>query len=251
MKVVVIGGSGLVGAKLVTPLSGSGHDALAASLATGVNTVAGVGLAKALVSARAVADVTNSSSVDAGEVMTFFETSARNIVASSLAASVGHLVVLSVVGADRLIDSAYFRAKMAQENAVRTSAVPCTIVRATQFFEFAEGIAQAATHGDVVRVPAATVQPIASRDVAAALAEIIVGPPVCGIVEVAGPDRMPLADFIRRSLEARRDRRAVIQDPRARYFGATPGADTLTPGRGSRVGELHLADWLRARAARN
>ncbi len=250
MRIVVIGGTGRVGAQLVTTLIGRGHEAFAASPATGVNTVSGVGLPGALASARAVADVTNSSSIDAQALMTFFGTSARNVVAASLAAGVEHLVVLSVVGADRLADSAYFRAKMVQENAVRTSTVPYTIVRATQFFEFAEGIARAATDGEVVRVPAATVQPIASRDVAAALAEIIAGPPVRGIVELAGPERMPLDEFIRRSLEARGDRRAVNADPHARYFGATPGADTLTPGRGARLGALHLADWLRAEAGR-
>ncbi|MBX3132415.1 MAG: SDR family oxidoreductase [Gemmatimonadaceae bacterium] len=224
MRVAVIGGSGLVGAQLIATLRRHGHDAVAASRATGVNSVSGVGLAGAVAAARVVADVTNPPSFDDHAVLTFFEASARNVAAASLAAGVGHLVLLSVVGTDRLGDSAYFRAKMVQENAVRASGVPYTIVRATQFFEFAAGIAQSASDGNTVRVPVATVQPIASRDVAAALAEIIAGPPANGLLELAGPERMALEDFVRRSLSARGDHRVVTTDPYARYYGRTVAA---------------------------
>lgn len=246
MKTVVIGGSGLVGAQLVALLRDRGHETLAVSSSTGVDSASGRGLADAIASAQAVADVTNAASPDPDAAMRFFSASARNIVAAAQAAGVRHLVVLSVVGADLLSESPYFRAKLAQETAVRAGPVPFTIVRATQFFEFAAGIAQAAGAGDVVRVPATMVQPVASRDIAAALAQILTEAPVHGIVEVAGPERMSLADFVSRSLAARGDPRPVTADPRARYFGASLGPDTLTPRRPPQLGRTRLADWLEA-----
>lgn len=248
MKIVVIGGTGLIGAQLVTQLRTGGHDVVAASPATGVNAVTGAGLTQALASADAVADVANSPSLEADAVMAFFETSARNLIAASRAAGVGHLIVLSVVGTERLLDSGYFRAKMAQENAIRAAGAPYTILRSTQFFEFAEGIAQSATEGGVVRLPPALVQPIASGDVAAALARLAMGPPVRDTVEVAGPERMQLADFVQRYLTAKGDRRTVSVDPHARYFGAPLSAESLTPDSSPRLGGTRLDDWLRGAA---
>jgi uncharacterized protein YbjT (DUF2867 family) len=251
MKTVVVGGSGLIGTQLVTLLRAHGHEVRVASSATGVDSASGRGLADAVASAYAVADVTNTSSPDAHAAMRFFSSSARNIVAASQAAGVRHLVVLSVVGTDLLTESPYFRAKLAQETAVRAGLVRFTIVRATQFFEFADGIAQAADPGDVLRVPETTVQPVASRDVAAALAEILADAPVDGIVEVAGPEQMSLAEFVGRSLAARGDPRTVTADPGARYFGATLRPDALIPARPPRLGRMRLAEWLRAGSERN
>lgn len=245
MKIVVIGGTGLIGAQLVAALRAQGHVAVGASPGTGVNAVTGDGLDAALTAADAVVDTSNSPSFDADAVMAFFATSARNLVAASLAAGVKHLVVLSVVGTDRLLDSAYFRAKLAQEEVVEHGAVPYTIVRATQFFEFALGIAHAAADGAAVRLPDALVQPIASRDVATALAEVAVSPARHSTFELAGPERMPLVEFVERALRARGDDRAVVVDSRARYFGAPLGTDSLVSGGGAQLATTRLDDWLR------
>lgn len=249
MRIVVIGGTGLIGAQLVAKLRADGHVVVAASPANGVNAVTGEGLAAAVSGADAVVDVSNSPSFEPEAVLAFFEASARNLVATSLAAGVGHLVALSVVGTDRLQDSGYFRAKLAQENVIRSGAAPYTIVRATQFFEFAAGIAQSATVADSVRVPDAFVQPIASADVAAALAAVALGTPRYDIVELAGPERMPLAEFVRQSLVASGAGDRVASDPLARYFGAPLDAESLTPRSGARLGTMRFGDWLRLSAA--
>jgi uncharacterized protein YbjT (DUF2867 family) len=245
MKIVVIGGTGLIGAKLVSDLRQRGHEAVAASPSTGVNTLTGEGLAEALSGARVVVDVANSPSFEDGAVLSFFETSGRNLLAAEKDAGVGHHVALSVVGADRLPASGYLRAKTAQEVLIKGSGVPYTIVRATQFFEFAGGIAQSATEGETVRLPSALVQPIVSDDVAAALAEVAVGPPLNGTVELAGPEAIPLSEFVQRFLTATRDPRTVTPDVHARYFGTELDDRSLTPsGANPRLGPTRYDDWL-------
>jgi uncharacterized protein YbjT (DUF2867 family) len=244
MKIVVIGGSGLIGKKLVDTLRDSGHEALAASPTSGVNTLTGVGLSKALEGAAVVVDVTNSPSFEDTAVLNFFETSTRNLLRAAADADVGHHVALSVVGADRLPDSGYMRAKVAQEALIRSATVPYTIVRATQFFEFLGGIAGASTDGGTVRLPPARIQPIAADDVAAALAAVAVGTPVNGIVEVAGPEPLPLDELVRRFLRATDDARPVIADARARYFGAALNDSSLMPGDNPRLGSTRFERWL-------
>src|SRR5262245_43193533 len=244
MKIVVIGGSGLIGTKLVNKLRDSGHEALAASPTSGVNTLTGAGVAEALKGARVVVDVTNSPSFEDTAVLNFFQTSARNLLPAELVAGVRHHVALSVVGADRLPDSGYMRAKVAQEALIRSAKVPYTIVRATQFFEFVSGIAQSATEGQTVRLPPALMQPIAADDVAAALAAVAVGTPVNGIVEVAGPEPLPMDELVRRFLRANRDTRKVTTDVHARYFGTEVNDQSLTPGATPRLGRIGLEDWL-------
>src|SRR6476620_8786461 len=230
MKIVVIGGSGLIGKKVVTNLRQLGHEVLAASPSSGVNAVTGEGLAQALAGARVVVDVANAPSWEDSAVLAFFETSGRNVVAAEVAASVGHHVALSVVGTDRLLASGYFRAKMAQEKLIKASPIPYTIVRATQFFEFAGGIAQSATEGQTVRLPPVLMQPIAADDVAAILADIAVGQPLNGMVEMAGPEPIRMDELVRRYLIATRDARTVITDPNARYYGIEVNDQSLTPG---------------------
>ena len=220
MKIVVIGGSGLIGTKLVNNLRQQGHEVVAASPSSGVNTLTGEGLAEALAGAQVVVDVANSPSFEDKAVLEFFETSGRNLLAAEAAAGVGHHVALSVVGTDRLLESGYFRAKMAQENLIKASTIPYTIVRATQFFEFVGGIAQSGTDGQTVRLSPALMQPIASDDVAAALADVAVGAPVNGTIELAGPEPIRLDELVRRFLSATQDPREVITDVHARYFGA-------------------------------
>lgn len=244
MKIVVIGGSGLIGTKLVKNLRQQGHDVVAASRSSGVNTMTGEGLAKALAGARVVFDVANSPSWEDKAVLEFFETSGRNLLAAEAAAGVGHHVALSVVGTERLLASGYFRAKMAQENLIKASKVPYTIVRATQFFEFVEGIAQSATDGQTVRLPAALMQPIVSEDVAAALADIAVKEPLNGTVELAGPEPIRLDELVRRFLSASRDPRKVITDAHARYYGIELNDRSLTPGDSARTGPTRFDDWL-------
>src|SRR6187399_1071824 len=218
MKIVVIGGSGLIGKKVVTNLRQHGHEVVAASPSSGVNTVTGEGLAQALAGAQVVVDVANAPSWEDKAVLEFFETSGRNLLAAEAAAGVGHHVALSVVGTDRLLASGYFRAKMAQENLIRASKIPYTIVRATQFFEFVGSIVQSATEGQEVRLPPALLQPIAADDVAAALADAAVDEPVNGMVELAGPEPIGLDELARQLLRATHDPRTVITDVRARYF---------------------------------
>ena len=244
MKIVVIGGSGLIGTKLVARLRQRGHEVVAASPSSGVNTITGEGLAGALAGAQVVVDVANSPSWEDQAVLEFFETSGRNLLAAEAAAGVGHHVALSVVGTDRMLASGYFRAKMAQENLIKAAKIPYTIVRATQFFEFVGGIAQSATDGQTVRLPPAMMQPIVSDDVAAALADVAVDQPLNGTVELAGPEPIRMDELIRRYLTAKRDARKVITDVHARYFGTEVNDQSLTPGDHPRIGPTRFADWL-------
>lgn len=245
MKIVVIGGTGLIGSRLVSKLQAHGHEAVAASPDTGVNTLTGEGLAEVLQGAAVVVDVTNSPSFEDAAVLHFFETSTRNLLAAEAAAGVRHHVALSVVGTDRLTESGYFRAKIAQENLIRASSIPYTIVHATQFYEFVKSIAAAATEGGTVRLAPVLIQPMAADDVAAVVCRIAEGPPAQGIVEVAGPQQFRLDELIRRGLSARDDPREVIADPHARYFGAELQERTLVPGAGAFLAETRFDDWLR------
>jgi uncharacterized protein YbjT (DUF2867 family) len=244
MKIVVIGGTGLIGSKLVNKLRENGHDPVPAAPNTGVNTVTGEGLSDALEGAQVVVDVSNAPDWDDDAVMHFFQTSSRNLLAAEAAAGVGHHVALSVLGTDRLLDSGYFRAKTAQETLIKDSSIPYSIVHATQFFEFINSIADEATDGNTVKLPPALIQPMAADDVASAVAEVAVGAPVNGIVEVAGPDQFRLDQLIRRVLKERNDPREVITDPHARYYGITPSERTLLPGNDARIAETRLEDWL-------
>src|SRR5262245_19169842 len=245
MKIVVIGGTGLIGSKLVKKLREHSHEAVAASPDSGVNTLTGEGLAGALTSASVVVDVSNSPSFEDAAVLKFFETSTCNLLSHEAAAGVGHHVALSVVGTDRLSESGYFRAKIAQEKLIRESTIPYSIVHATQFFEFVMSIAAAATDGNRVRLAPVFIQPMAADDVASAVGRIAVGRPLNGMIEVAGPERFRLDEFIRHGLSARNDAREVVADPGARYFGAELAERTLVPGDGARLGETRFADWLR------
>jgi uncharacterized protein YbjT (DUF2867 family) len=244
MKTVVIGGSGLIGTKLVQNLRQLGHDVVAASRSSGVDTLTGAGLAEAMTGAQVVVDVANSPSWEDNAVLQFFKTSSRNLLAAEAAAGVGHHVALSVVGTERLLASGYFRAKMAQENLIKASRVPYTIVRATQFFEFVGAIAQSATDGQTVRLPPVLFQPIVSDDVAAALADIAVHAPLNATVEVAGPQRIGLDEVVRRFLSANRDPWKVVTDVKALYFGIEVTDQSLTPGDHPRIGPTRFDDWL-------
>jgi uncharacterized protein YbjT (DUF2867 family) len=244
MKIVVIGGSGLIGSKLVEKLREAGHDPLPASPDSGVDTLTGEGLQEALEDAQVVVDVSNAPAWDDAAVMDFFQTSSRNILAAETAAGVSHHVALSVVGTDRLQESGYFRAKLAQEEAVKAATVPYTILRATQFFEFLGRIADSSTDRDTVRLPPVLIQPEAADDVAAALADIAVSPPVNGLVELAGPEAFRFDELARRVLSAKNDPRQVTADVRARYFGAELDDRSLTPGDNPRIAPTRLEDWL-------
>jgi len=244
MKVVVIGGTGLIGSKLVTKLNEHGHEAVPAAPNTGVNTLTGEGLAEVLQGASVVVDVSNSPSFADDAVMEFFRTSTTNLLKAEANAGVTHHVALSVVGTERLQGSGYFRAKQAQEELIKASDIPYSIVHATQFFEFAKGLADGATDGDTVRLPAAKIQPIVSDDVAAAVGRTAVGAPVNGVVEVAGPEAFQLDEFIRTGLAAKNDPRTVVADPHATYWGAELQETTLLPGPDARLAETRFADWL-------
>jgi uncharacterized protein YbjT (DUF2867 family) len=244
MRIVIIGGSGLIGTKLVNNLRQLGHEVVAASRSSGVNTLTGEGLAEVLTGAQVVVDVANSPSFEDKPVMEFFETGGRNLLAAEAAAGVGHHVALSVVGTERLLASGYFRAKMAQENLIKASKSPYTIIRATQFFEFVGAIAQSATDGQTVRLPPALMQPIVSDDVAAAVADIAVGKPLNGTVELAGPEPIRLDELVRRFLTAHRDARKVTTDVHALYFGIELNDQSLTPGDNPRIGPTRFEDWL-------
>ena len=244
MKIVVIGGTGLIGSKLVRKLRENGHEAVAASPNSGVNTLTGEGLAEALKGASVVVDVSNSPSWEDADVMKFFETSTRNLLAYEAVASVGHHVALSVVGTDRLLASGYFRAKMAQENLIKGSSMPYSIVHATQFFEFIKGIADISTDGNKVHLPPVLIQPMAADDVAGAVGRIATGPPVNGTVEVGGPEKFRLDELVRRYLGARRDAREVVTDPLARYYGIEVSERALVPGDDARLGETRFETWL-------
>jgi uncharacterized protein YbjT (DUF2867 family) len=244
MKIVVIGGSGRIGSKFVNKLHERGHQAVPASPDSGVNTLTGEGLAEALDGAAVVVDVSNSPSFEDAAVLKFFQTSTGTLLDAEAAAGVGHHVALSVVGTERLSESGYFRAKIAQEKLIKGSSIPYSIVRATQFFEFITGIAAAATDGNTVRLAPVLVQPMAAEDVASAAGRISVGPPVNGIVEVAGPQQFRLDELIRRTLRERHDPREVITDPQARYFGAELDERTLVPGDDASLAETRFEDWL-------
>jgi uncharacterized protein YbjT (DUF2867 family) len=249
MKIVVIGGTGLIGSKLVEKLREDGHEPLAASPDTGVNALTGAGLAEALEGARVVVDVANAPVWDDAAVLDFFQTSSRNILSAEAAAGVKHHVTLSVVGVDRLPESGYFRAKLAQEETVRTGSVPYTILRATQFFEFIGRIADSSIEDDTVRLAPVFVQPESAEDVAAALAEVAVSEPVNGIVELAGPEQFRLDELARRVLRANKDPRRVTADVHARYFGAELADHSLTPGSNARIAPTRFEDWLSQAAA--
>lgn len=244
MKIIVIGGTGLIGSKVVGKLTDHGHEAIAASPASGVNTLTGEGVAEVLTGADVVVDVSNSPSFEDGPAMEFFTTATNNLLAASATAGVSHYVALSVVGTDRLLDSGYFRAKDAQERLIGESSLPYSIVRATQFFEFVGRVADSATDGDTIRSSAAHSQPMQADDVATAVARAAVGEPFGGIREVAGPERLPLDELIRTHLRAHGDNRRVITDPQARYFGVVLDQDTLVAGPDATVFETRYADWL-------
>ncbi len=245
MKIVVIGGTGLIGKRLVNELIVKGHEAIAASPSSGVNTLTGVGLAEVFDGTHAVVDVSNSPSFEETAVLNFFETSTRNIVAAGKAAGVSHYVALSVVGADRLAAGGYMRAKIAQELLIKASGLQFTILRATQFFEFLSAIADTATQEDVVRLPSALMQPLAADDVATTLVDVVLSKPANVILEVAGPERLPMADLVRRALVAKHDPRNVIADPNATYFGYMIDDNSLNPStHNPRIAPTRLDDWL-------
>lgn len=244
MKIVVIGGSGLIGSRLVKQLREHGQEAIAASPDSGVNSVTGEGLAEVLKGAPVVVDVSNAPSWEDSAVMKFFETSTRNLLSAEAAASVKHHVALSVVGTDRMLESGYFRAKIAQENLIKRSSIPYTIVRATQFFEFVKAIADFSTEGNKVRMPSALIQPMAADDVASALARVAIGPPVNGTVEIGGPEKFHLDELVRRDLAARNDPREVVTDPHGRYYGLEVSERTLIPGDDAQLGKTRFETWL-------
>jgi len=244
MKIVVIGGTGLIGSKLVPKLRAEGHEAVAASPNTGVNTITGEGLAEVLKGAAVVVDVTNAPSWEDAAVLSFFETSTRNLLGQGAAAGVKHHVALSVVGTQRLPESGYFRAKIAQENLIKESRMPHTIVQATQFFEFLKQLADISFDGKKVRVPDALFQPMAADDVATAVGRVAVGAPVNGTIEIGGPEAFRIADLVRRRLAALKDTREVVADAATRYSGATVGERTLVPGKDGRLGETSFEAWL-------
>ncbi len=245
MKLVIIGGTGLIGSKLVVTLPEHGHQAVAAAPDTGVDILTGEGLTDVLQGAHVVVDVSNSPSFEDTAVMDFFTTATVNLLRAAATAGVQHYVSLSVVGTERLAESGYFRAKIAQEQMIATSGLPYSIVHATQFFEFVKGIAAAATDGNTVRLAPVLVQPMAADDVARAVGRVAVGAPLNGVVEVAGPEQFRLDDAIRLGLSARHDPRVVVSDPQARYFGALLGERTLVPSEGARLGQIRFLDWLR------
>jgi uncharacterized protein YbjT (DUF2867 family) len=250
MKIVVIGGSGLIGTKVVKMLTEQGHEALAASPSTGVDATTGRGLAEALARAEVVVDVSNAPSFEDAAVLAFFEQSGRHCAHAEREASVHHHVALSVVGTDRLPDSGYLRAKLAQERLINTSGIPYTIIRATQFFEFLGAIAAAGTEDNRVRLSNASFQPIAADDVAKAVADAALGSPVNETIEIAGPERLPLSELVARYLKATNDPREVVSDPQARYFGARLDDRSLVPGGHAHLGTIRLEDWLRQPRAR-
>jgi len=251
MKIVVIGGTGLIGSKVVSILRERGHEVMSASPSSGVNTLTGEGLAEALAGAQVVVDVANSPSFEDKPAMDFFERSGRNLLAAEKAAGVKHHVALSVVGTDRLTGSGagflsgYFRAKLEQENLIKASGVPFTIIHATQFFEFAKGIAQSGGGGSAIRLSSVLMQPIAAEEVSAAVADAAVGQPINGLIEVAGPDQIRQDELVRQYLKATADTREVTTDDNAGYFGIKVNDGSLVPGDGVRLGKIHFSDWLK------
>jgi uncharacterized protein YbjT (DUF2867 family) len=249
MKIVVIGGTGRIGSKVVNKLREHGHEAIPASPQSGVNTVTGEGLAEALKGASVVVDVSDSPDWDDAAVLKFFETSTRNLLACEAAAGVRHHVALSVVGTDRLSESGYFRGKIAQEKLIRESSIPYSIVHATQFFEFLKGLADFMFDGKEVRLPPVLFQPMAADDVASGVARVAVGPPVNGVVEIGGPEQFRLDELVRTRLASLKDPRKVIADPNARYAGAKVSERTLLPGNNARLAETRFETWLKQPAA--
>lgn len=250
MKIVVIGGTGLIGSKLVSQLREHGHEAVAAAPNTGVNSVTGEGLAEVLKGAPVVVDVSNAPDWEDTAVMKFFETSTRNLLASEAAAGARHHVALSVVGTERMLESGYFRAKLAQENLIKASAIPFSIVRATQFYEFVEGIADFSTDGNKVHLPPVLIQPIAAVDVASAVGRVAAGPPLNGMVEIGGPEKFRLNELVRKGLAAWRDPREVVADPQARYYGIQVKERTLVPENDAKLGKIRFEEWLAQSAAK-
>jgi uncharacterized protein YbjT (DUF2867 family) len=244
MKIVIIGGTGLIGAKLVNLLRSEGQQIVAASPSLGVNSITGEGLTEALTGAQVVVDVTNAPSWEDQAVLEFFETSTRNLLATEAKTGVNHHIVLSIVGCDRLPASGYLRAKVAQEKLIKASPIPYTILRATQFFEFIGGIADSTTSGQTVHLPSVLFQPILSEDVAAALARIAVAKPLNGTIDLAGPDALPFDEVVRQYLVAHKDPRTVVVDEQARYFGTTLEKRSLVPGENALLGSCHFTDWL-------
>jgi uncharacterized protein YbjT (DUF2867 family) len=244
MKIVVIGGTGLIGSKLVAKLGEHGHEAIAASPNSGVNTLTGEGLAEVLVGADVVVDVSNSPSFEDAAVLDFFTRATKNILAAEITAGVGHHVALSVVGTERLVDSGYMRAKVVQESLIKESPVPYSIVHATQFFEFFKSIARGATTGDEVRLSPASIQPMAADDVASAVGRVTVGAPLNGTVEVGGPEVFALDEFVAHGLEAHGDSRSVIADPTAAYFGAVLADRELLPAADAQRARTTFDEWL-------
>jgi uncharacterized protein YbjT (DUF2867 family) len=245
MKIVVIGGTGLIGSKTVTILRQGGHEVVAASPKSGVNTITGEGLKEAMAGAQVVIDLANSPSFEDRAVLEFFETSGRNLLAAEAAAGVQHHVALSIVGTDRTPDNGYFRAKVAQEELIKASGIPYTIVRATQFLEFLSGIAASCADGNVVRLPPGLFQPIAADDVAPIVAEVALAAPRNGIVEIAGPERALFNEIVARYLKAVGDPREVVRDPEARYWGGRVEEHSLVPLGETRLGRIGLDEWLR------
>lgn len=244
MKIVVIGGTGLIGSKTVERLRNKGHEVFAASPNGGVNTITGEGLAEVLAGAQTVIDLANSPSFEDKAVLEFFETSGRNLLAAEKVAGVKHHIALSIVGAERLPDSGYMRAKMAQEKLIRSSGIPYTIVHSTQFFEFLGGIAQSGTVGDITTVPSAYFQPIASNDVADIMTDVALSPPVNGVIEIAGPEPIRMSELVARFLRATNDPRKVTADPHARYFGTLLDDRSLVPSDHPRIGTTRFEDWF-------
>ena len=244
MKIVILGGTGLIGSKVVNLLRANGHEVIAASPSKGINSITGEGLTEALAGTQVVVDLTNSPSFEDKAVLEFFETSTRNVLAVEGKIGVGHHVAVSIIGTDQLPASGYVRAKVAQEKLIKASPIPYTILRSTQFFEFLGRIADGATIGQTVRLPSALFQPIFSDDLAANVAKIAVAKPLNGTVEIAGPDAFPFDELVRRYLEAKQDPRTVVRDEQARYFGTTLEKGSLVPARKSLLGSCHFADWL-------
>jgi uncharacterized protein YbjT (DUF2867 family) len=249
MKIVIIGGTGLIGSKVTARLREHGHQAVPASLDTGVNTITGQGLAQVLTGANVVIDVSNSPSFEDAAVLKFFETSTGNLIKAEGSAGVRHHVALSIVGCDRQPDSGYMRAKVAQEKLIKSSPIPYSIVRATQFFEFFKRIADEATDGKTVRIPPVLFQPTAAQDVANAVADVAMGTPLNGTVEIAGPQQFRFDEFIKQGLASRHDTRDVVADPHARYFGAELNEHSLVPTGDAKVGAVRFEDWLTQAAA--